>query len=205
MQTQSKIDLSTFPHISLASKQDYTVEDIRAEIWEWYDLVAQHCHQFPKGIIEEISFNKRFKKVLGRCHKNPNGTYRLEFNPNYFHVAATKNITEVILHEFLHTFPCAMNHTGNWKTLATQCNALFGVNVSRTTYDANFDEFRKANNPYNYFVYCPKCNKRWGYRKLCSLVKYPEHYKCGKCGTTLKSIRADGTPVMVTHNIKITL
>lgn len=172
--------------INRKDKNNYTTDDILKEAREWCSVIREQFNVTP-GVIASVSFNNRFKRVIGRCSKVRAGFYVLQFNPLYFKTAKTESITEVILHEVLHACPSCMNHTGEWKRLASLCQVRFNICVERTTNDPNYSKLRTEMRTDKYAVYCPKCHKEWRYAKCSKAVQYPERYRCSSCHTPLES------------------
>lgn len=82
-----------------------------------------------------------------------------------------------------------MNHGKKWKQLAYAVNRATGYPIKRTTSfeekGINEDEFKNV----KYIVKCTGCGSERKRTRMSKLVKHPEWYRCGQCGSKLERIK----------------
>ena len=94
----------------------------------------------------------------------------------------TKN---TIIHELLHTVDGCQDHTGRWKVLAEYINRrLPEYCVKRTSSE---DE-KGVERSHKYKIECTKCHTGIYRDRMSNAVKFPEKYKCAKCGGMLRRV-----------------
>lgn len=158
---------------------------------EWmYDIISD-CEDMLKDIgvetgeIDTYSINNRLTKRLGRCiriHDITGDYFKIELSPIIFN---NENLLyNTIIHEMLHTCNGCFGHTGQWKVLADKVKSTYGYDITRVT---NIREYgiEPSKRKTKYIVECPNCGKRWGYQRMCNVVKYTNLYKHIPCNCAL--------------------
>lgn len=146
------------------------------------------------GEVTTVETNKRFVRVWGRCHRNNDGTFKIEINPKILQdTVPDKSIENTIMHELIHTIDGCWSHTGKWKEMARYVNSNLNQTISRTTSPKQFNleriETRTYNINYkNFMLECIDCGYRFTRHKMCDSIKHPERYRCGRCNGKLKRI-----------------
>lgn len=135
------------------------------------------------------------KRALGNCNRTwdyylNRYVFNITVNPCLFarDLKDDSIITEVIIHEFIHTCEGAFCHTGLFQTYAQRVNRAFNFHIATKTnamasgVDVGF----------KYEIVCKGCGKTVGrYFKKSGIVKAIEkcgencdtHYKCCGCGS----------------------
>lgn len=98
-----------------------------------------------------------------------------------------KYLKETIIHELIHTCNGCGNHGREFQRMAKHVNQELGYSVG--TY-ASREETDYYNQLYSqkenkYFIKCPECGRRWGFKIKGKSYKHPEQYRCSKCKATL--------------------
>lgn len=144
--------------------------------------------------IAEIKINTRAKARFGCCRQQnkplSGKTYVIEISERVL-CSEEKNIRQIIAHELLHTCKGCMNHGDKWKTYAQAMNNTWGYNITRTSsYEKLGLQPPERRNPtaaeYKYVLECQQCGAKILRKKRCKVVENPQHYRCGKCGGSLK-------------------
>ena len=148
------------------------------------------------GNITEITVNTRAKKRLGQCcshfigfssNNKPRYTYKINISSILLDERVPiESLENTIIHEILHTCPSCLDHGKEWKRRADKVNREYGYNIKRTV---TLDESGVSEviiNDYErkpkYMCQCKKCGSKVSKYRMCDFVKYPQFYKCAKCG-----------------------
>ena len=138
--------------------------------------------------ISEIKINNKAKARFGACKikKSIQGkSFIIEISSEILE-CERKRISEVMIHELLHTCPGCFNHGKKWKSHARKVEALLGYTIKTTQKYEDFGiDIPVRNEEVKYIVKCAGCGAEFQRKRLCKLVKNPEKYRCGKCGNIL--------------------
>ena len=138
--------------------------------------------------ISEIKINNRAKARFGACKVKKSilgKSFMIEISSEILE-CDTKMISEVIIHELLHTCPGCFNHGKKWKLHASKVESLLGYRIKTTQKYEDFGLDRpEQKEEVKYVVKCTGCGAEFHRKRLCKLVKNPEKYRCGKCGNIL--------------------
>ena len=129
--------------------------------------------------------NTRAVRRWGLCQKDRyTGKYTIQIAERLLNDSVEDKATETtILHEMIHSAPGCLNHGNTWQNYANKVNSHFGYNIKRcTSYEEKQIEKPKA----KYFAKCTGCGRVVGKYKMCSIVKYPEHWRCGVCNSSFE-------------------
>lgn len=142
-----------------------------------------------------IKANHRAKSRFGCCRKMNKGIgrhyFEIEISARLAEVEDQK-IKEVIAHELLHTCRGCQNHGQQWKSHAQRANQKLGYNITTTTRYEYFDLSKPKMSEINkYKIVCQNCGTTTYRKRQCKLVKYPQNYRCIKCGGTLKVLNCE--------------
>lgn len=133
--------------------------------------------------------NTRAKKRLGCCVYKQ-GVYTIEVSAMLLKEeippAENQLLQRTLIHELLHTCPGCGNHGSRWKQHAQKVQAVFGYTITRT---AQVQEKEEVAVPAKYLLVCKNCNALLPRHRLTAPVKYPQRYRCGKCGGILQRLR----------------
>ena len=156
------------------------------------------AHGVPYGSIAEFRVNTRAKSRWGVCKRLAGGAYRIEINAVLLDEKSSskEGLLNTLLHEIIHTCPDCMNHKYKWKAYAAVMNDAYGLNIKRTDSceDKGVDQAAyerqkraRARLAPMYLVYCSNysCRVRILRKKASKVVKYPERYRCPKCGSRI--------------------
>lgn len=145
----------------------------------------------PYGRIKEVVVNGRANSRWGCCKRSGQG-YVIEINP----VLLSEKVEEtalynMLMHEILHTVDFNDGHGRVWKSWARKVNREYGLDIKRCDGDKDSTAKKMLENRriIKYVIGCPCCGKRYEYQKRSQAVQHPEHYRCGKCGSTLELIQ----------------
>lgn len=128
------------------------------------------------GAVKSIKTNKRLKRKLGQCLKKPGGVFEIEI-AGFLENSSEDMISEIVMHELLHSCRGCFNHGKKWKTYADLLNKEYGYNISRLYKDESLPEQK-----YKYLIKCTSCGNT-GYRvKRSKVIDNPKNYKCSRCG-----------------------
>lgn len=143
------------------------------------------------GTVNKWIINTRAKCRWGLCKSVAPGL----FDISIAYCLLQDNIDDqaakdTILHELLHTVKGCNGHKGKWKELASKVNAqLPQYTIKRTTsYNEKGVERATKVRTNRYTVRCPKCGKEYHREKESKVIKYPERYQCGLCGSRLERV-----------------
>lgn len=103
-------------------------------------------------------------------------------------------IRKTLCHELGHFVAPKEHHGYLWKVRTKKIGTRWGLNAERCTNNETFNNAAKQmraskSSEYKYRVYCPECNAEWLYKTQCGIVQNPSRYRCGKCKSSLKSIK----------------
>lgn len=162
------------------------------------------------AIVEDCGIQQNYRIVnvttlrknavkWGTCHMDRRfETAVIKINQKFLDESifpADDGLINTLIHEILHA--CANfedGHNGMWSYYADKVERMTGIKIRQysSAEEKGMDE--KAREDFNakriikkskYIIQCPKCMFNWGFARMCDKVKYPQHYRCGKCKTTL--------------------
>ena len=146
------------------------------------------------GNVISFEVNTRAKKRWGQCRKIGND-YIISINHILLRDDTDINgLKNTIIHELLHTCKGCMSHTGEWKRLAEKVNKYYGYDIKRcdSSNDKGISEAAReqitTTRKIKYKFRCMGCGQEIGRCKESKFVKYPEYYKCGRCGGSFERI-----------------
>ena len=135
--------------------------------------------------IKALKINHRIRSRFGRCIKTAGG-YEIELSGRMM-AASDRDIETVLLHELLHTCPGCMNHGKRWAEYAAWINRKYGYKISTTTtYESLGLENPGSRESVRYMVRCKSCGAEYPRKRMCSLIRDVDRYRCGKCGGKLE-------------------
>ena len=144
---------------------------------------------------------------LGRCE------YKLKDHTQWFYgsepqceevvillskyVTDEKAIRSVLTHEWGHAVSPREHHSALWQTRTNRIGSKFGIKdasrFAEEDYCKNFSENIKQSGVYiaknQYTVKCTCCGAVVHRKKMCSLIKDPWMWRCGKCHGTFERIK----------------
>ena len=139
--------------------------------------------------IKEIKINGRAKARLGACKKASSNMGKVEYTieiSSEILGCSKKEISEIIIHELLHTCKGCFNHGKKWKLYSEAVHAALGYTITRvSSYEKLGLEKPKEKEKIKYVIKCSGCGMEFPRKRICSLVKNPSKYRCGKCGNIL--------------------
>ena len=146
------------------------------------------------GYITEVTVNTRAKTRWGQCRKRfAKGDYYFTINISEMLLepdVPEKALHNTIIHEILHTCPDCFNHGAEWKRRAEQVNRTYGYNVKRcaSAEENGVDRSLLVTKKANYMLRCTGCGQEIKRDRISNLIRYPQMYKCGRCGCEFKRI-----------------
>lgn len=135
-------------------------------------------------IHRPITINSRAKSRWGCCKSGPGG-YTIEISNRLLSSKVPKDeVMNVIIHEILHSCKGGMSHKGMWKTYAASLNIKYPqYHITRTASAENFGLQEEQNIiKRQYAIKCTKCGTIHYSSKLSKSIRFPERYRCGRCG-----------------------
>lgn len=154
------------------------------------------------GNITKVTVNTRAKSRWGQCKCKVigfkyNGSPLYEYSINISSLLLNERVPiealqNTIIHEILHTCPDCLNHGYEWKRRAAIVKNKLGYDIKRCSdadekgIDKNLvNGYRKP----NYIVRCKKCGREVNKMRMCSIVKYPELWRCGVCSGEFERVK----------------
>ena len=139
--------------------------------------------------IEDIVINTRAKSRFGACKINKGSfgkrKFIIEISSEVLS-CETKELSNIIVHELLHTCKGCFNHGKKWKLYCNEVERSLGYRITRTQkYEDIGLEKPVDKEQIKYIVKCSGCGAEFPRKRLCNIVRNPEKYKCGKCGNIL--------------------
>ncbi len=138
--------------------------------------------------IGEVMINTRAKARFGACKAKKTilgKSFTIEISSEILG-CDTKAISEIIIHELLHTCPGCFNHGKKWKLYTDIVETRLGYTIKTTQKYEDFGLEKPASKEEaKYIVKCSGCGIEFHRKRMCKLVKSPEKYRCGKCGNIL--------------------
>lgn len=108
------------------------------------------------------------------------------------YVTDEKTIRSVLVHEVGHFVSPKEHHSYLWKTRANKIGAKFGITCRRLANEEEVKTFQKTapkKQTKEYAVVCKGCGKIVKRQRMCSIIEYPELWKCGNCGSHFERIK----------------
>lgn len=155
--------------------------------------IARKCGLEP-GEITSVKVNGRLSRALGRCTRRYSGGvyYQIELSKEMIQKCDKRFITEVLLHEIVHTCEGCMNHGANFKRNAAKIMAKYPqYNIKRQNSpkaECNAMMRYEAREP-KYILRCTKCGQEIKRFKMSKAVRHYQLYICGKCGGQLIRVK----------------
>lgn len=103
-----------------------------------------------------------------------------------------KEIYNIIVHEIAHCvankyFQRVVKHDIEWERVGNNIGKKFNQLVSQFVSDKETISLMKEKSlKPKYEVYCNHCHRIISKKKMCSIIKYPELWRCGVCGERLE-------------------
>ena len=152
--------------------------------------------RIPLGMIKrDVRVNTRAKRRFGCCRTTQNAfgerQFEIELSQKVL-ACEDKKIKEILAHEILHTCSGCQNHGKKWKEYAAAMNHAYGYAITTMTSDAAMglpeteECYRRES--YKYVLQCQGCGAMIHRKRASRLTRYPQRYRCAKCGGKLKII-----------------
>ena len=172
----------------LVKYKSITVEENILPYVEKATDILDACNIKYSDRIDSVMINRRLRTSWGLCRKiNRYGEkwFAIELN-QYLFEGSKEAVMNTLLHELLHTCYHCFNHGKTWQKYAQKINTMYGFHIKRTeNCEANEVELNKV---FKYFVKCKTCGNVVGKTRLCSVIKNPEKYRCGRCKGSLQRV-----------------
>ena len=108
------------------------------------------------------------------------------------YVTKPEMIRATLVHEFGHFVTPKEKHSQYWLTRANKIGEKWGIKCNRladTEESKAFNENIPTKQPgVGYEVVCSGCGRIVHRQKMCNIIKHPELWKCGVCGSHFKNI-----------------
>lgn len=138
-------------------------------------------------ISPEVVINSRAKSRLGACRLSKS-KFKKHFTieiGSALMICSEREITEVLVHEVIHTCPGCMNHGEKWKKYAACMNKIYGYDIKRL-YDIENTKLKEATaKRYKYRITCESCGAEMFRQRNSKVIKDIKRYRC-RCGGKLK-------------------
>lgn len=163
--------------------------------------IVEDCGIDENFRIIEVKKLRKNANNWGTCACNPNTmTAVIKINPMILDetiIPSDESLLDTMIHEILHA--CANygdGHEGMWAYYAEKVRKATGMKLHVTESCESMGMTDEAINNYRmermikknkYIVRCsnPQCECKWGFSRMCDKVRYPQHYRCGRCRSTL--------------------
>lgn len=125
----------------------------------------------PYGRVNDVDWNGRLKRTMGRCRKKPDGfeieiSKIIEMNDEY--------LKETMAHELLHTVEGCFNHKDMFRH--------YGNILSKKGYHvARLANYKFDDDDYKYVMRCKHCGQLIRQHRMTRFIKDPTGWTCGKC------------------------
>lgn len=147
------------------------------------------------GNVETISINRRATSRWGNCRKtirNGKVVYSIQISHMLLDDGIPKeSLYNTIIHEIIHTCPNCMNHGQEWKKRAEAMKKV-GYNIQRGESAEEKGVSKEIERKYikpKYLLKCKGCGLEIGKQRMCEAVRFPQWYRCSKCGGDLERIK----------------
>ena len=143
-------------------------------------------------IDPHVRINTRAKTRFGCCSGSWLAGFTVELSAALL-TAEPHACMQVLAHEVLHTCRGCLDHGDRWKSYAARMNEAYGYTIRRTDRAEQLGVTlppRKAPH-YRWRIVCTRCGRQYLRQKESELVKHPAHYRCSRCGGTLRVEKLD--------------
>lgn len=146
------------------------------------------------GTVRNWTVNKRAKCRWGLCKRIEPGVFDISISWRLLEDSTDgSGAKDTAMHELLHTCPGCYGHKGRWKELADKVNAAYPhYHIKRTSGSWEKGVKHLDYTPREYTVKyrfeCVWCGATFERKKESKLVKHPEKFRCGNCGSRLRRI-----------------
>ncbi|MCF0245417.1 MAG: SprT-like domain-containing protein [Ileibacterium sp.] len=177
----------------------YTEEETLAHEFQEALSVLVHDCQIPLGNLTKVTISNRMSKALGKTikkYEGENPEYEIRLSSVLLDPSCPKEVRmATIYHELLHTCDHCMNHGSEWQYLAFMVSQKTGLEITRTRdQDELPEEFRitlaakqiTMQSLPKYQIKCTKCDFQTDRKKITSVVRNLDQYRCPECGGELK-------------------
>ena len=155
------------------------------------EIVKECCGENSlTEICRPITINTRATSRWGCCRKSGNIS-RIEISSRILRDEVPEDATmSIIVHEVLHACKGTKGHTGLWKSYAWQVNRKYPeLEIARTASAEKFGlEEEQKEIKRQYAIRCTHCGQMHYSSKLSKSIKFPERYRCGRCGGNLERV-----------------
>ena len=174
-------------------------KDMQNHNREWEILQDVRRELISVGIpvspnIKGLRINTRTKKRLGCCQKEKrqgqHEAYIIEISKNVLG-CREEDIRMIMAHELIHTCPGCFDHGKKWKKYASVARERLGYLISRTVSPEDLAIADISREEPRYKITCPVCGQTFIRKRMCPLIRTPERYRCGRCGSSLAGTAID--------------
>lgn len=185
--------------IGVIKKGAVNMRDLQSVYWNCIGLMDEIGMDY--GNITDVVVNTRAKRRWGQCKakyvgRNVMGEPVYTYTINISSIllddkTPIESLQNTIIHEIIHTCPGCFSHGNEWKRRAAKVKRELGYDIKRCS-DADEKGISESiTNVYRkpkYVVKCQKCGREVGRYKMCSIIEYPYHWRCGVCNGEFKRI-----------------
>ncbi len=143
------------------------------------------------GRVSRVLVNSRLRSTYGTCRRLANGEFEIAISARLLADSISEQaIKDTMMHELLHTAAPGDHHGKRWRTLAETVNRrLPGYHIRRQTPLSEKGLTPPPPAVPRYLIQCTACGQTYPRQKASELVRYPQKYRCGKCGARLRRIK----------------
>lgn len=169
---------------------DYRLKDdyeIAKSICEKY---VGECGYNPLDVTDVIISNKMTRN-LGVCEWDTRtGKSKIKISYSLVDKKYPRKLRQAtLIHELLHAYFPKEHHKGRWSKFAKVISQNTDYNIERLADSEELSALQTVRkNDYKYVVVCERCGREVKKTRMCSIVRYPQNWRCGKCGGTFKRV-----------------
>lgn len=162
---------------------------------EDFDIAKEVCETYVVGYkplrVTDVIVSNKMTRNLGVCEWNTaTGKAKIKISYSLVDEKYPRNLRQAtLIHELLHAYFPKEHHGGRWSKFAKVISQNTEYNIKRL---ADGEETRALQevreNNYKYKVVCERCGREVKKMRICSIIKYPHLWRCGKCGGEFKRV-----------------
>lgn len=164
---------------------EYTTEQVKKMVYSFReDMLSRGINV---GRICNVKFNKSTHN-FGTCLRVMKGVYEITITDLGLH----GDVISTIVHELIHTVDGCYDHGSKFQSIAKELSRVYNIDLGTRASKKEMDMTREYRiSKARYVIKCsnPSCPCLVLRDRAVGVVKHPELYSCGTCGSKLIRVR----------------
>lgn len=164
---------------------EYTTEQVKKMVYSFREDMLSRGIEV--GRICNVNFSKSAHN-FGTCLRVMKGVYEITITDLGLH----GDVISTIVHELIHTVDGCLNHGSKFQSIAKKLSIAYNIDLGTKASEKEMDMVKEYRiSKARYVIKCtnPACPCIILRDRAVGVVKHPEHYSCGVCGSKLARVK----------------